>query len=303
MGPQKPSIEHDSSPPSGEPRVALVHVLTPEFHQLDPSDFADISDEVIHRASPQALRLSLLDTNDRESSPLRGRNNTGKSVVSYQSPEYGRAWVQLSVTPTEFGLFSRHVDMLARTAFNRTLAIRDKKLQEETGNPAAKARSDEDVAAANRASIRQVSGKLPKMQAYLDEEILPRVETVDKFIEMTTHRNLNRGTHETVQARFENLRLYVFGDMLDAVGNQRKWTADQAAKAERILQRRLYMDGSISERVVNFRSMLELAKEYYGHKRAFVLTRIAETNRYLGLNHEAALDVLQKDKERTSESE
>lgn len=288
--------------PQPEARVALVHVLTPEFHHLDPTDFADIDQEVVERASPQVLRESLLDTNDRPGkSPLSGKGNAGKSVVSYESGEQGLRWVRLSVTPIEYGLFSRHVDMLARSAFNGVLARRDKKIQEETSDPFAKARTDEDTAAANRAGIRQVRRKLPIMESYLADEILPRIEVVERFIEMTKHRNLNRGLHETVQAHFEHLRGYVFGDMLDAVGNQKQWTAALADRAERVLQRRLYIDGSPTERVHNFGAMLELAQEYYGHKRAFVLTRINETNQYLIKNPDAVADVEQKDLERALE--
>lgn len=302
MPPNPTSPEHEPSPPPAEQRVALVHVLTPEFQGLNPLDFADIKDEVVRRASPAALRESLVDTGERNTPPLRNKDESGKSVVSYESGEHGLRWVHLSLTPKEFGLFSRHVDMLARTAFNQILDRRDTKLQKETGNPAVKARTDDDIAAANRASVRQVRGKVPRMEAYLEAELVPRIDTVEKFIEMTKHRNLNRGTHDTVQAHFEHLRLYVFGDMLDAVGNQRKWTAQQAAKAEKILQRRLYIDGHPADRVRNFRAMLELAQEYYGHKRAFVLTRIAETNQYLAKNSGAVADAAQKDAERAREA-
>lgn len=283
-----------------EPRVALVHVLTPGFHDLDPADFSDISPEVVERASATEIRKSLLDTGTKEEgqSRLKKQNNSGASVVGYKSAE---GWVNLSLTPKEYGLFSRYVGMLARTAFNRTLDIRDQKLQKETGDLSAKARTDDDIAAAHRSSIRNIKKKAPKMEAYLETDILPRIETVEKFMEMTKNRNLNRGNHETVCAHFEHLRLYVFGDMLDAVGNQRGWTASQAAEAERILQRRLYIDGSTPQKVQNFKAMLVLAQEYYGHKRAFLLTRINETKKYLRDNPKAVADVDAKDLERAAE--
>lgn len=283
-----------------EPRVALVHVLTPEFHGLTPEDFADIDPAVVERASAAEIRASLLDTSTKEDdhSRLQSPQSMSGSVVGYRSPE---GWSRLSLTPKEYGLFSRYVGMLARTAFNRTLDSRDKKLQEETGDPSARARTDEDLAAANRSSIRNIKGKLPKMEGYIVTDILPRIETIDRFIEMTKNRNLNRGSHDTVHAHFEHLRVYVFGDMLDAVGNQRGWTAKQSAQAERILQRKLYIEGSPAERIQNFKGMLDVAKEYYGHKYAFVLTRIAETHKYLRDNPVVVADVTAKDEERARE--
>lgn len=286
-----------------ERRVALVHVLTAEFQGLDPADFADPVQEIGELVKPAKLRESLLDTHTPGSLPLRNKGNEGKSVVSYESGEPGLRWVHISLTPREFGLFSRHVDMLARTAFNATLTSRDKKLQEESGNKAAKARTDEDIAAAKRSGVRQVRAKVPKMQAYLSEELLPRIEEVNRFIEMTRFRNLNRGAPDTVQAHFEHLRLFVFGDMLDAVSNHRNWTAAEAAQAERELQRRLYINGSPADRVANFRRMLELAQEYYGHKRAFVLTRVTETDRYLSTNRDAVEDAARIDEERAREQQ
>lgn len=288
--------------PPREPRVALVHVLTPEFQGLTPADFADIDPAVVERASAAEIRASLLDTSTKkdETSRLQDPRNVAGSVVGYRSPE---GWVRLALTPKEYGLFSRYVGMLARTAFNRTLDSRDKKLQEETGDPSAKARSDDDIAAANRASIRNIKGKLPKMENYLATDILPRIETIDRFIEMTKNRNLNRGSHETVRAHFEHLRLYVFGDMLDAVGNQRRWTAAQAEKGGRVLQRRLYVDGSTPERVQNFHELLQVARDYYGHKYAFILTRIAETQKYLRDNPTIVADIAAKDEERARDSE
>lgn len=296
-------LGHVESVPESEAheRVALVHVLTPGFQGLDPSDFDDISDAVVERASPEVLRAALLDTANTPNSPLHGRDNKGKSVVSYRTGDSGKGIVWLSVTPQEYGLFSRSVEMLARTAFNDTLASRDKKIQEETGNKAAKAREDDDIAAANRSAIRQVTGKLPRMEQYLDEDIMSRIQVIEKFQEMTRHRNLNRGTHETVQAHFEHLRLFVFGDMLDAVSNQKGWSASLTERAVRILQKRLYIDGSPADRVSNFKELLDLAEEYYGHKRAFVLTRIWETREYVSRNHEAAEDVKRVDAERANE--
>jgi hypothetical protein len=285
-----PGLELPPRSPERSSHVALVHVLTPEFQGLDPSDFSDVSRDQVEKASPAALRGYLLDV-----------PNDGRSVVSYKAPE-SEQWIRMSVTPLEFGLFSRHVDMLAKTAFNGVLASRDEKLRQESGNPAALARTDEDLAAANRASVRQVRSKQEKMETYLETDILPRVELIEKFQEMIKNRNLARGTADTVRERFEYLRTYVFGDMLDAIGNQRQWSARQAEIAKQVIQVRLYLDSDPRRRVENFRGMVGLAEEYYGRKRALVLGRIAESDRYMRRHPEAVSDVEAKDRERSEEN-
>jgi hypothetical protein len=269
-----------------ERRIALVHVLTPEFQKLDVEDFADLPEDQIRKATPEILRKSLIDI-----------PNEGASVLGYRTPEEG--WVNLSVTPKEFGLFSRHIPMLAKAAFNGVLHVRDKKLREETGDPSAKARSDDDIRAANRASVRQVMSKRIKMEAYLEQDMLPRVDIINKFSEMLKHTNLARGTEETVRKRFEELRLFVFGDMLDAIGNQRKWSPRQAEMAVRILQAKMYLDPLPRRRVNNFRGMVGLADEYYGHKRALVLGRIAESNKFIHSNPEVLAEIEALDRERS----
>ena len=282
----------DPSDTSRDQRIALVHILTPEFQNINPVDFDDILPEVVAKASPEELRRSLLDT-----------TNDGRSVVSYRSPESGRRWIRMSVTPKEFGIFSRHVEMLANSAFNGVLATRDRKLQEKSDNPAVLARTDDDIAIADRGALRQVMSKQLSMENYLETDILPRIKTISKFIEMSANSNLSRGTQETVRERFETLRIYVFGDMLDAIGNQKRWTAPLAERAVRILQKRLYLEPDLTKRVANFEGMLKLGEEYYGRKRALVLGRIAESQKYYRKHPKAVADMKAKDDERSKITE
>jgi len=142
--------------------------------------------------------------------------------------------------------------------------------------------------------------KKPQLQDYLQDKLLPRIQTVERFQEMTQHQNLNRGNKATVGEHFEYLRDFVFGDMLDAIGNQKNWDERQIDRAVSVLQKRLYISGTPNERVANFKGMLDLAKEYYGHKHAFVLTRIYDIDQYLEANQDAVRDVQDVDQERAS---
>lgn len=274
--------------PGLELHPALVHVLTSEFQNIDPTEFEDIPDEYVAYVHPNELRNSLLESNSQ---------SDGNSVVSYRGVE-GNKWNHLAVTPEEFGLFARHVPMLARTAINQVLHARDKKLQEETGDPSARARTDADRAAADRAAMRQVTKKSEKMRGYLEAELEPRIKLIKQFTEMTQHKNLARGNYVSVKERVERLRTEVFGDMLDAIGNQRGWTESQSNLAERTLKKRLYLDPNKARRVENFKAMLELADDYYGHKYALVLGRIAESDRYRRKHADVWQDVLATDASR-----
>lgn len=271
--------------PGLELHPALIHVLTSEFQNIDPQEFADIPDSYVVHVHPDALSDSLLKAPE-----------DGHSSVSYRTAE--GPWSRIAVTPGEFGIFARHVPMLAKTAINGVLDIRDKKLQKETGNPNARARTDEDHDASKRAAMRQVMGKGVQMRDYLQGELQPRLQIIGQFAEMTEHKTLARGSYSSMKNRVERLRVEVFGDMLDAIGNQRGWDETQAKLAERTLQKRLYLDPNKPRRVDNFKKMLKLAEDYYGHKHALVLGRIAEVEKYVRKNPDVYRNVLVTDEER-----
>lgn len=259
--------------PGQELHPALVHVLTSDFQLIDPTEYADIPDGYVPYVHPDALRGSLLDV-----PPLNPDQN--HAVVSYQPAESSQ-WKRLTVTSAEFTLFARHVPMLAETALQGVFHSRDQKIQKETGNPAAQARSSEDWAAARRAAMRQVMKKGVAMEQHLEGELRPRILLINQFQEMTKYPNLARGTSQSMRERVRYLHDYVFGDMLKAIGNLREWDTDQTALASRTLQKKLYLDPVKSRRITSFGATVTLAQEYYGHKQAFVLSRIAEVRKYM----------------------
>ena len=286
---EPPRSRHEQDDPT-----ALVHILTPEFQGLNPEDYADISDSSLQAAASGNIRKYLFDI-----------SLDGKNVVRYRAVEHQDKWLSIAVNPEHFNLFSRHVPMLARTAINRVLEAKDKALRLETGNPGARARSDQDLKESERAAVRTLMGKEERMEQYLATELEPRLELVGKFLEMTQGKNANlaRGSRKAVRERFEHLRTFVFGDILDAIGGQREWSEETAKKAEMIIQKRLYIDGTSRDRVANLEEMLRLAEEYYGNVRALVLGRLAEVHKYYRKHPEAVADVDKVDKKRREEKE
>jgi|GEM_PF-998236 len=298
-----PELVGGSVPPNPENRrsTALVHILTPEFHGFVGADFDDIPDAVVERASADELRTSLYWVYARKGKRLSQET----SSFSYQTPENG--FVSIALTPEEYDQASESVNKLAERIYNRVLAKRDEALKIETGDETARARSAEDIRIAKRGAMRAVMTRRVKMEALLEKGIVPKTELIGKFLEMTEGRNYNlaRGTHESVSGRFETLRTTVFDDMLDAIGLQRGWSEDMTARAKRIIQKRLYVAGNIKGRINNFKDMLALAKDYYGHKRALILTKIYEVNKYQRQHPEVVADILTVDEERrrTKEAE
>ncbi len=289
---QEPSPAEDLRRPT-----ALVHILTPEFHGFNPEDFNYIPDDVVARASAQDLQPSLFWAYV----PKNKRQAQEVSAYSYQTADEGV--MSVALTPQEYNTASESVDKLAQRMLSRVLTQRDAALRKRTGNDNARARSNEDLRIARRGAMRKVMERQTVMENLLEEGILPKIELIEKFREMTDGRspNLSRGTRATVSKRFEELRNTVFDDMLDAIALQRDWTADMSAKAKRVIQKRLYISGTSTERVTNFREMIALASAYYGHKRALILTKIEDAKRYQRANPAVVTDISIVDEQRRRE--
>jgi len=281
------------NPENGKP-TALVHILTPEFHGFDATEFDDIPDEVVARATADELRTSLYWQYVAKSR----RQDPEASAFSYKTPD--EEVVSVALTPEEYDKASESITKLAERRYNRVLTQRDEKLRKETGDETARARSEEDIRVAKRGAMRAVLVRRAKMEELLEKGIVPKIELIDKFIEMTEDRNYNlaRGTRESVSSRFETLRTTVFDDMLDAIGLKRGWSEDMTDRAKRIIQKRLYTAGTIRDRIDNFKEMLALANEYYGHKRALILTKIFEAKQYQRQHPKVVADILAVDEER-----
>lgn len=297
MGPQAPVVD-PSLIRDAEP-TALVHILTPEFHGLEAVDFEEIPEDVVARASADQLRPSLFWQYVR-----KGERKTQEvSAYSYPTPDEG--YISVALTPREYDTASESVEKLAERVFNKVLTQRDAALKKETGDKTARARSDEDIRVARRGAVRSVMDQQTEMEELLGQEIVPKIQLIEKFMEMTEGRNPNlaRGTRKSVSGRFEELRTTVFDDMLDAVALQRGWSEDMTARAKAVIQKRLYISGEVRDRVANFREMLALANEYYGYKRALILTKIQDTKKYQRANPEVVADIIAVDEQRRREKE
>lgn len=279
--------------------TALVHILTPEFHDLNPEDFYDISEEVVARATASRLQGSLYWRYVRKDD----RKIPEVSAFSYPTPDEGV--VSVALTPAEYDAASESVEKLAQRVFNKVLTQRDRALREETGNEDARARGDEDIRVAKRGGVRAAMEQQACMERLLEEGVLPKIELIEKFIEMTDGHNPNlaRGSRESVSKRFDELRTTVFDDMLDAVALQRGWGEDKTARAKMIIQKRLYISGQTKDKVDNFKEMLALAQGYYGYKRALLMTKIQEAKKYQHDRPEVIADIMAIDEERRKAKE
>lgn len=281
------SHTRDTQPtlPGLEARHGLIHVLRPEYFDLKTTDFEDITDDHVYFLQPDFLRKDLLDP-----------SNQGPTTVGFRLAD--GAWVNLPLTPSEYGLFMRTSGALTKTVLNRVLTLGDKKLQKKTGDETALARTPQDRGTAERGAMRAVMEKYAKMQDYAKSELAQRIKLIKKFSEMTRYPNLNRGPASSIREDIEGLRTKVFADMLDALGMQRGWDNERIALAQRTIQKSLYISADPKTRVTRFGAYLQLAEDYFSYKNALVLTRVAEAAAHIRKNPGVVEDIVATDKAR-----
>ncbi len=295
MPPKPVSVDQEPNPHSREERIGLIHILTPEFHKLDTASFDDIPEEAVAAMSADELQLSLYWQYVKVA--MRRREEE-VAAFSYPTPKDGI--ISVALTPDEHDRASESPAKLGERVYRKNLAKRDRALRNETGDKSARARDPEDIRIAKRDSFRAVMRRQTDMEVLLEEDIKPKIVLIDKFVEMSEGSSINlaRGTRESVSKRFEELRETIFDDMLDAIALQKDWSDEMTAEAKRVLQKRLYISGDPKNRVANFREMTTLAKDYYGHKLALILTKIADAKKYLRKHPEIVADIKAIDEER-----
>lgn len=244
--------------PVRQPRLALVHMLTPDFAGVNPEEFADVTFEDMVESSPMKLRASLIDV---------PRNGT--SAVGYWSSEERRE-VWLGLTPAEFRLLARHPAKLGQTAMNATKNAYSEREQ----------RTDEVRAKAKRSAIHAVESRQSRMTEYA-AVVAERLRLIDKFVEMDQYPNLVRAEITTTRERFQMLRQNVIENIISAAANQEDWAEAHSARIEKAVVRQLYIEPNLQRRYRNFNAILDLGRDYNRHKLRLIQARHNEVEHYI----------------------
>lgn len=243
-----------------EARNALARALRPDFVGLNPLDFVDVTDQMLDLAAPEALRTSLIDV----------RPHSSEAVKSYDWAT--KKDIYIAVTPFEYGLMSGSIQHLGERA---VAGSQNKRQRLGTRNIA-------DDAAAVRAGIHAVTGRAEKTQEYLNNALIKQNLLIAKFQEASKYPGLARfGNEGKMREELTYLRNFVFGGMITTIGNQRNWNSNNQIYAQKAINARLFLDRQQNRHIDYFKSLLDLAAEWNGHKMAIIATRQWEAKKYV----------------------
>jgi len=234
-------------------RVSLFRALDARFWGKDPSEYADITDDMRRAANPRVLLHDLIYA-----------PNGSTCAVSYV-PQGSRQPINVALTPLEYKLIPRNIDSFSRSVRNGVLASRPY--------------GESHLRAANRGVLHAHMGKMAAVGTYIDKTLTPWNNLLDKFITNANNPRFSHfGTENNFREQFEILRTNILGNMLDALGTQREWTAEQRAMAFKTIEAVLFVYGDRkTDRVEHFKLLVKSMRRYEHHKAMLFRDRLEKS--------------------------
>jgi hypothetical protein len=250
-------------PVDPDARISLAHALRPDFVGIRPEDFADVSDEQIRLASAEKLSKSVVDV---------GRDKHG--ALGYVNPQ-NRRLVFVATTPHEFGILAGSVQMLGERAISRSENIR----RTDSGLTRT------DMAAARRAGVHSVEGRLGVIEKYVENELKPEMQLISRFLKESTHPMYSELPSEgAMRTQLASVLEVVFGNLLEAAGRTRQWNPDQRRRARRAVDASVVLDRGNNNHIENFKHLLELAETRDGYLLAIARTKMHQAQQSIRTN-------------------
>lgn len=220
-------------------RRAFGGLVTPEFWRLDPTDYEDITDQMVELVAPNMLRSSIMGVTER---------NEDKFVVD-----------SIALSPEEYKFVPRGVAAIGRAVTSTALSG---KLQLVPREAAV-------IRAADKKS-KILQRYHDRIEIYLGKTLQPQKRDLEFLLDMSQSPGYSRGKHIDIYQKATQAKDVIFPNMLDVIGDQREWTEDQRALASRSLDKRLLMTGR--KRVGHWREWLRFANTY-NEARQIILKR------------------------------
>lgn len=238
-------------------RVSLATALRPDFIGINPADFSDITADLIALADPDKLQRSLIPPERKRYSASYVRGDT-------QRVEH------VAMTPEVYGIIVSHVGSFAGRVSARTSVSR----------PAGNIHD----AAAERSGLHAIQAKLEQLGRYRAEGIEPRRVLIERFREAARYPGLARfSSKDDFLAQLTYLQTAVIDDMITVIRHQRRWSNPDAS--ERLLRRTItaamFVERTKNAHIGYFRSMMDLAADYYGSQWALARDRERQASKYI----------------------
>lgn len=224
---------------------AMSTVTRPEMWGLTVDKYGDITNRMVERANPLEFATDLYGQKGF---------NAKKYVADYEQDDGSRKSVAL--TADEFKIFPRSMN-LDNPASTITSGVEAGKY-----SLASREKRDEKVQEATDDAFIRMYAKMSDRSQILASEIV----LLNRLQEASTHYWRQRGHTDRLRIEIAQVRDLIIPRMMEVVGKQRGWNADQQALATRSLEYRLFFTMPDKARMAEWRNVMTVLKTWDEHK-------------------------------------
>ena len=244
-------------------RNTFAEVAKPEYFNLDPELYFDITPEMAAAADPVKLRPDLVDVH---------RSPKNRLIVGY-TPEGGNKTRYVPLFPYEYKLISRtdSPQRYGEVVVANTLAGKKSMLPSvERRNAEAQKHQDDAVEA-----------KWKGLASHLSTHLVPEIGMLDRLIEAAEHPGLQRRREFDTRVAVSTVLEWLLPQVLEVVGRSRDWTDAKHDLAKRSIDYRLFFMRNHNQHLRNWVDMLKLLRDYDQEKANLFADRAGIFGHYL----------------------
>ncbi len=244
-------------------RNNFSEVATPEYFNLDPVDYVDITPAMIEAAGPQKLRPDLIDVH-------RGPNS---SLIAGYTSEGSNSERYVPLFPYEYKLISRtnSPSRFGEIALANALSGKKSLL------PSVERRNDE----AQKVAVDAVESKRLKMVSHRDTHLIPEIAMLDRLIEGAEHPGLLRRKEFDTRVAVSTVREWLLPQIVEVIGRMRGWNEQQHDLAKRSINYRLFFMRERNQHLHNWVETLKVLRDYDQEKANLFANRAGIFAHYL----------------------
>lgn len=247
-------------------RNSLTRVFSYEYMGLNPENYADITP-----AEMQAVKASSLQPF------LFGMPSKREGAIAYLPPERSEPITYVALTPAEDILLTGSIETLG----NRAISKSQQKRQPLQGENPSQEVVERDAAAAQRAGVHAVEGKIHSMERYV-AMTEKNLGLLAKFSKNAKDRNLSMfGDEKSMRENVAYLRTYVIDPVIEAVGKQKGWNVQETKRYQNALVKSIFIAEDNQQQDEDFKAILALAADWNSYKWAVAKTKLDEARRYV----------------------
>lgn len=240
-------VERERHTHLAEGQNVFSTAATPGYWSLEIEEYSDITGAMIEAAAARKLRPALIDVEPGDS----------RLIAGYQPPN-GLPWRRIPLYPFEYRVLARTTDP-GRYGEVVVAASLSGKRALQTDVDAQQTRIEAD-------RLDAIGKKKLAISGYLKDGLEPTHGKLVRILEAAEHPGLRRRKEIDARVAIGDVLFYILPQVVQVIGRQRQWTAEQHVMARKAIEARLFFTREDNQHLQNWVDLLKLLRDYNQEK-------------------------------------